>query len=513
MRARPVEVLVTVVALLTGWAWLGGESRERAPRAGRAFERGYYAAPVANETAVIAASELGEGPCELIISSLGDGGSTYQVTLRSLLAQPALRSRLERVEAIAGLDRAEPAAPSTVEEPSVTQTSPPAPHAPGGAVRDRRFFLHVTESALEDPLAYVPVEATLACEGEQVRVYCDRGLGEGEFDPALAEEIVRTLDERILPRSAEIIGRHRDVDGDGKLAVLLTGWLGRLRGGTTSVNGFVRSGDFNSQGTAPYSNQADVIYLNAAVSRGPALTALLAHEYTHAVCCSARNDCAAEWGWLPDEADWLSEAMAHVAERLHGAGWSNLDRRVHAFLENTSSSPLVVADYYRSGRWRDAGCRGATFLFLEWCLAQTDEALLRELADDPQVGLAKLERVAGVPFPALYRGWTIGLHQGRVGALDLHRPLGDCRLDGPRRIAWRPADGDCQLQLQGTATAFVRVETRGPLPTISIAADSGARLQVTVAAGAAPVHDDPSRSREPAGASPPRSPLTASRGK
>jgi hypothetical protein len=248
------------------------------------------------------------------------------------------------------------------------------------------------------------------------------------------------------------------------------------------VNGFVRSGDFQSHTPIPFGNQADILYLNSAVRPGPELTALLAHEYSHAVCCSLRLAGGRHPVAFPDEPDWLNEAIAHVAEGLHGAGWSNLDHRVQSFLDRPELAPLVVRDYYRAGLWRDPGCRGATFLFLQWCVHGQGEGLLRELACDPRTGIEKLEALTGYSFSTLYRQWTIALHEGRIGTIDLHGRLGGRSLAGVHRIDWDRAAHPCALELRGTASAFVRLrdDPSRECQRIRITAEPGTPLQVTI---------------------------------
>ncbi|MSR58930.1 MAG: hypothetical protein EXS05_14985 [Planctomycetaceae bacterium] len=488
MRARFVMPLAALVAVLAGWVWLRAESRKAVEPAEAVTRGDYYAVQTSGVSALLELPEACVGHCDLIIGSLGDSSRTYQVSLSTGEGLSQATARLAKVEPIEwsrarGRATGQVPPPGTLDATSDAVVRGGTPEAFEHTLQDRRFHLHVTEAVLEDPLAYVPVDATLAGEGRRVRVYCDRQLSAGELASGLVDEILQTLDERIIPRSQVLLGLHRDVDCDDKLAVLLTPWLGRLHGGRTSVNGFVRSGDFQPQGIAPYSNRCDVLYLNSNLARGPALTALLAHEYTHAVCCSLRGAADHSLAGLPDEADWLNEAIAHVAETLHDAGWSNLDRRIKGFLENPSTTPLVVSDYYRAGLWRDPGCRGATFLFLDWCVDGYGDGLLRDLACHSQIGVPKLEQVTGVSFAALYRGWTIALHQGRIGSLDLQGRVGECRLNGPQITMWNASEGTCELQLHGTATAFVRVALPPRLSRIAFAAEPGTRLQVTLVAG------------------------------
>lgn len=342
---------------------------------------------------------------------------------------------------------------------------------------------------LDEGRNYARVTSRLIQEGSAVRVYLDDQQAPQELPKGLAEEVARILDEEVIPRSREILGAHADCDGDGKLTVLLTPWLGKLQGGRTSLRGCVRSSDFRRSIPPPFSNQADVLYLNSNLQPDAALKTLLAHEYTHAVCFSRRLAVPRE-AMLPEEDDWLNEGLAHLAENVHRADWSNLDYRVARYLENPAGYSLVVSDYFRAGLWRDHGCRGATFLFLRWCMDQSGEGLLPALLEAPGRGTANVEHATGVPFEELFRHWTIAVWQSRPGqhtrstpykSLDLCGPLGTVRLNGPHGEVWNLGAEPKQLTLRGTSAAYVRLATSGTvLRRIRVTAISGARLQLTL---------------------------------
>jgi hypothetical protein len=229
------------------------------------------------------------------------------------------------------------------------------------------------------------------------------------------------------------------------------------------------------------------LYLNSSVEPGRALETLLAHEYTHAVCFSRRLADPSRTASLPAEEDWLNEAMAHVAENLHGNGgvnrdWSNLDWRIAAFLAAPQNAPLVVRDYYRAGLWRDPGCRGATYLFLRYCVDQFGERLLRKLVESPLSGKRNLERVTGVAFAELFRRWTISLVQDAIASVRLHGKTGDRDLAGLARVAWRPETGLCEIDLRGTATSLTVLKHSGEAQAVRIVVHSepGTQLQLTL---------------------------------
>ena len=483
MHARSAVLLATVLAALLTSIWLGtgGEAALGGRSEPRPLIPGtYYAADSSGPAIAVDLPAVPEGSYELLLTSLGDSAETYPVHLSSECGAGSETSGLTEIVPLAWKS-------NPLNSPGVTQiaasssesTQRPARDIENGPATSRHFFLHATDSDLENPRGYVRVATRLLGEGRSARVYGDVQLREVDLSPGLVSEIIRRLDDEVIPRSRELIGEHVDVDGDGKLAVLVTPWLDRLQGGKTSVKGFVRSSDFRSGGKPPYSNRADLLYLNSTLRADDDLGALLAHEYTHAVCCSRRRGQAGNSLPFRDEEDWLNEAIAHVAEQRHGAGWSNLDERLASFLDAPENCPLVVRDYYRAGRWRDPGCRGATFLFLNWLCSRHGDGLLGELVTDPRTGTQKLTALTGHSFAELLRHWAIALHQGEAGDVSLLGRVGRCELTGLRRRFWNDLDQPHTFGLQGTAVVCVRLEATCARRVV-ITPAAGACLQVTV---------------------------------
>jgi hypothetical protein len=486
MSGRLVLGLGGLVALVIAAVWSRAEPAHAPIGRPQLASGRFYAIDLSGSDAAFDLALDADSRYEMIVSSLGDAGQVHRVRIE---ASP--RTRVESFLAIAVADLHK-----GLQRHEFEQHTPEA-HVPASRVvsgeydstpadSERRFFLHVTADALEDERGYVPVQGMLTAEGMCVRVYLDRDVRESDLAPGLIGEIIRLLDDEIIPRSAKLIGQHADVDGDGKLAVLITAWLARLCGGRTALKGFVRANDFQPDVPAPFSNRADVVYLNSSLETGTALKTLLAHEYTHAVCFSQRLADPLRAARLPEE-DWLNEAIAHLAENLHAndesnRDWSNLDKRIAAFLAAPQSSPLVVRDYYRAGLWRDQGCRGATYLFLRYFIDQFGEQLLRDLVDSPASGRCNLERATGIAFPEMFRRWTIALARDEIASVRLHERIGECDLAGLERIEWRHDAGTCELDLRGTSTSLVVLKDSGKAPATRFHVHTGgaARLQLTL---------------------------------
>lgn len=449
----------------------------------------------------------------LIVSSLDDAGATIPVRMEAapiehiavcpatgvpVLPGTLLRFASDSARAAYVSRRNMRGTPNAVRQ----QTEAAASNDPDGSPEPicRDFHLYVTDGPLDDPRQYARVEAQLVGEGDSVRVFLDRQQTVSELAPGLVDEIVRLMDQTVVPETARRFGRAADIDGDGRFAVLLTPWLGRLQGGRTSLGGFVRSGDFRDDLEPPFGSHCDVLYLNSNVGPGNHLHNLLAHEFVHAICFSQH---------LPNEEDWLNEAIAHQAE----PGWTNLRHRIGAYLEAPHRYPLVVPDYFRAGLWRNHGCRGATFLFLRWCTDQFGDELLRKLIHNPVRGTRNLETITGVAFEDLYRHWTLSLLQsslttggGRRLALEERslkhdqqemaagRSMGGLSLDlagcssgrelvGPKRIRWNVPEVRDQrtIELRGTATAYFDLAAATPgIWRLRIAGRPDARLQVSL---------------------------------
>lgn len=355
----------------------------------------------------------------------------------------------------------------------------------------KTFHLFTGEDDLLDPKRYVAAPARLARVGRHCAVYVD---ADAPAARELVDEVVRVFDDRVYPSARATFGEHRDVDRNGKLTILLTSWLDRLSGGKVSLSGFVRGADFYRDVEAPFSNQCDMLYLNASLEPGPHLTTIIAHEYTHAI-----TFCEHVFGeYLPggqgrDDEAWLSEAVAHVAENLHGEGWSNLDYRVSTYLSAPHRYRLVVPDYFHEGLWRCHGSRGATYLFLRYCVDRCGEGVLGELSQSNLAGVENIETAAQTPFAELFRGWTAATAVASVvgPSPDNRSPLlGRLErrlLAGVRPVEVGGASGDSldlgapvELEIAPTAWACLRVRAPAGPPAVLTVRSPNPDLQVTL---------------------------------
>jgi hypothetical protein len=366
----------------------------------------------------------------------------------------------------------------------------PQPVSVGKIAPKKTFHLFIKDGSFHDAANYRAVNATLAYTGSRCLLYVDDDDQPERFPREVLEEAAKTFDEVVQPKAAAMFGRHRDVDRNGKFTILFSHLLGDLSGGKVSIGGFVRGGDFYRDVDPPYSNQCDMLYLNSSLRPGQHLRTLIAHEYVHAV-----TFCEHVFGeYLPgevgvDEEGWLNEAVSHLAENMLGGGWSNLDYRVSAYLTAPHRYRLVVPDYFRAGLFRNHGCRGATYLFLRWCVDRYGEGVLKELTQSGLSGSENVETACNERFETLFREWTTVLalqglapNENRsdwLPSVKVRDRLGDYLLAGPRTPFLPPTGAAFKMQ----ATSFMPFRVAvgpGQATRISIQSPDETPIQITL---------------------------------
>ncbi len=360
--------------------------------------------------------------------------------------------------------------------------------------RERTFYLMVRDGEVASPSNYSPVRGILKGVGRRIQVYVSSEDADA-VDRDLLKDIVTTFDDRIYPLTAARFGAACDTDGDGRFTILLSSWLGRLAGGRHAVDGFVRVADLDSCVPHPFGNHCDMMYLNATLKAEPYTRAVVAHEYMHAVAYSQKCLRRAPSGRpCLEEEGWLDEAIAHLAEDLHGFSTSNVDYRISAFLSRPESYQLVVDDYFAADLFRSHGNRGSTYLFLRWCVDRYGAELVPALVHSSRRGVANLEAATGSTFADLYRRWSLAVFSSGMDPLDeksadcqdgflsvnMRSPQAEWELAGPRCRqvdAGGPAE---QWTTPGTSSRYFVVEgsSEGAIE-VEVAGPPDAELQVT----------------------------------
>ena len=269
-------------------------------------------------------------------------------------------------------------------------------------------------SSLSSTSSFKTVTGELRCAGRNVDFYVD-------VDPAglMSDDQIETLCvefDEMAGEEQELLGSISDVDGNGKLDVLMTEEINRLGAmGGGIITGYFYANDLMS---ASHSNRREIIYTmvpdptgryGATISTDFAMSnllpAVLPHELQHAI---SYNHKVIQGGGLPEES-WLNEAMSHLIEDRMGYKVENPSRYA-MFLASpstygvvTSSSPNLME-------------RGASYLFLRFLYEQASDgdAFLRALIQSGQKGVENLEAAFDGPdgfneFSHFMKRWVLAL--------------------------------------------------------------------------------------------------------
>ncbi|OGQ04883.1 MAG: hypothetical protein A3F82_10095 [Deltaproteobacteria bacterium RIFCSPLOWO2_12_FULL_44_12] len=281
-------------------------------------------------------------------------------------------------------------------------------------------------ASLTSSTSSVEVRAVAECVGSNVAFYVDERVSAS----MLADSEVRTLCNSFDSTAAKeqnLLGSLSDVNGDGKVIVLLTpqvNALGALGGGI--VTGFFSASDlYPSSSSNSASNFMEILYImvpdpsgvyGTPVSKEFALSnllpAVMPHELQHAI--SFNQHVFVSKGTA--EEPWLNEGMSHLAEDLFGQNQENPSRYA-IFLKNPSAYSLV------SSRSPGLAARGAAYLFLRFLYEQADNAsqFASKMVQTAQSGVRNVEASFGGrtndfdQFGEFFLRWTAVLAMSDAG--------------------------------------------------------------------------------------------------
>lgn len=472
------NLLMPIVPLKSAWvaAWLAGAIMACAAESWIVLNRHRTTPvvdsdPVAADRLIIAQSQAGSGSAILV---LGNPGSAHdgdiEVTLRweATGDGPIPRYHCHMSTGggfcqVAGEGPVQTVQTRRVDLASTFGTVPsrvqfevsPLPdgsaETPVPEVR-RVFFLQSPTGLRENQPSQIPIASVLRAENERVRVYVDERLEWDRPLKSLVQSIRQATAGPLGSNVESLVGPVHDIDGDGHLAIVVTPNVALLAQGSKSVDGVTQRADFQPGIERPVGNTADVFFVSSKLNPGDQLLAVLAHEWCHAAVFS-RSGSDHDSRFAADE-DWLNEAIAHLVEVRASGSTSNLKNRIQSYYAHPGDSPLAVHDYFVPKYWRHDGCRGAAFLFLEWCAERSDAGMLQRLIDLNDWSVSGLEACAGRPFKELFQCWTV--HTGQQLAA---QQLPACR-------EWRVGSDGCTLKIRvkGSCAEFVRVTWDGASP-------------------------------------------------
>ena len=289
----------------------------------------------------------------------GGDGSAWQIFSPDDFRSGALHARFDSVGSgerlgvllvnAGGPDRAQ----ASVEIDGVAEEAAPAVRFARAAARPQA--VHVSEpSDVRSPADPEPIlirrsfcvvpgldfsrhlrkPATLAASSAHAELYID-DEDLPHYDASFAPALAQAFEQRVWPAVTGAFGAPTDVDGNGKLLVLLSHELGEHQNGGWLIGYFgnadlMRARDDSRDCSDGGSNHGEIVFLND-VQNGAAngwgasdlasniYPATLAHELQHLLNLGHR--CVERACDGPEET-WINEALSKVAEDLAGYGWS-----------------------------------------------------------------------------------------------------------------------------------------------------------------------------------------------
>jgi hypothetical protein len=337
--------------------------------------------------------------------------------------------------------------------------------------------------------AYVTLDAEVKAISRHAIVYQEIGVPSTGFTEDDYLTFVKFVEDPIFDTDTRVFGTLSDVDGDGRMSIVLTSVVNRMTDPTDPgfIAGFFDACDLMVRAACPATNRGEVFYTIMPDPEGtygkkhPAedllrrIPPVIAHELMHMIHYNQRvTGLRAE-----EDESWLKEALAHMAEdTVAGVLIERKDPRAGDFL---------TANYIRAYRYllQPAGSsliyldegtleeRGAGWLLLRYLLghAQGGE-FLKQLTRSSVSGVANIEAVTRKTWENILSDWSVALWA------DNAPELGQIPVDSRytyTNMNLRDALGTSQPQapfngtyaLKPATTDFVDFLTSGVLPSSS----------------------------------------------
>ncbi len=325
----------------------------------------------------------------------------------------------------------------------------------------------------------VDVTGTVKCVGSSVVFYLDNSVGADKITDADIEELCRTFDAEAGDEMA-MLGAASDVDGDGKIHVLMTqqiNRLGALGGGV--ITGYFYAGDlFERSDENPASNHREIIYtlvpdeagdygiqIQKAFALNNLLPAVLPHELQHAI---SYNQHVLVSGGQPED-NWLNEGISHLMEDVMGHNLENPSRYA-LYLASPSTYGIVTQS---SPNLME---RGGSYLFLRFLYEQAADgsAFLRSLVQSEKRGVENLEAAFAGPqdmnqFSEFMRRWIAALAMTDRGISSDPRFTYQQRVKNASTGSWGGVCLSCEAEDgRGTILTGVNLNTYHGYHTVSL---------------------------------------------
>ena len=311
------------------------------------------------------------------------------------------------------------------------------------AIGSRRSFRVLTRL---DGSATGSVTARLRYAGDHILLYTDVVEPPAPLDDGDLSRLGALFDQQLYDLAVRTFGSETDIDGNGRLVVLLTPLVNALTppaecGSDGFVTGFFYGADLNPRSRS--GNRGEIFYALVADDQGTRscshskeqihrlVPATFVHELQHMI--SYGQHVVARGG--SDEDVWLNEGLSHIAEELasrifeerypHPAGRASLDQLFPDSAQGFVVPNFINAYQYLRQPWshsltEESGMgtlrqRGAAWLFLRWLGDQKGEGIYSRLVQTSRTSVTNLEFEAGESFHTLFGDFALAIVADGIG--------------------------------------------------------------------------------------------------
>lgn len=304
----------------------------------------------------------------------------------------------------------------TLSADTVLEPCRPAPRAPGGMMATGRALQQATPPAVGSTSDFWintgdftdagdhRQTCTLKAVTPDLYLYVDTTARAAAVDRA--QELAQTFDQ-IKPSDDAAYGPPPGAgpDGDTHICIVISPAVddfGQLKG----HEGYFWSRDLIA-GQA-HANRRRAVFVSDDFVSYPNLVVygVLAHEYQHLLNFTRKT--AANGGQTLSEDSWLDEGMSMYAQQVCGYGLAAGDRfaahDVGVFESDQANYGLV------DWTGNPLPAFGQSYLFVRYLVDRFGIGILRELVDNPQIGIANVQTVLqrrGLDFPGVFRDWAM----------------------------------------------------------------------------------------------------------
>lgn len=270
----------------------------------------------------------------------------------------------------------------------------------------RQFYvLNTVSGSVLNPSSYDRIDADLRYTGTKCLVYADVDTlanPANNFDDIHFQQLGQAFDNSIEATNVSYFGAYSDVDGNGKVIILITPVVNRLTPGGSGgfIAGFFLSIDLYAAGQVPAgtTNHGEVFYLLAADPgsfwgnpfpidfTADENIGTTAHEHEHMISFSHR---IFQEGGVTQET-WFEEGMAHMAEDLNGRHDAN-QGRADIYLQDPGAVSLEDARATLEQR-------GGIYLFLRLMADRYGTDILKDIVQSRCKGRECIQNVTGEGF-------------------------------------------------------------------------------------------------------------------